>query len=88
MPQGMLLSSYLCDLVMAGEYVLMVRKVSFAGMIPIAITKLLGDAFAWLAYAHESAVVLAVGIAVLLLNLFYIACCMEEPMRRKLEAGA
>lgn len=78
LPAGMLLSSYVIDLVIAVEYVVRIRHISAHGKLPIAIFKLLGDLFAWLYYCKQSIFVGIIGTAVLLLNLFYLAYCMEE----------
>lgn len=86
LPGGMLLSSYVIDLVIAVEYVARIRHISPPGKLPIAIFKLLGDLFAWLFYCKQSIFVGIVGAVVLLLNLFYLAYCMEErsyPAKRK-----
>lgn len=78
LPGGMLLSSYVIDLVIAVEYVARIRHISPHGKLPIAIFKLLGDLFAWLFYCKQSIFVGIIGAAVFLLNLFYLAYCMEE----------
>ena len=74
---GMLYSSYAIDLIMAADFIIEVKKTSRYGRIPIAICKLLGDFFAWLAYLQYSRFVLLVGAFVLVLNLYYFACCLE-----------
>ena len=78
LPSGMLISSYTLDLIMAIEYVVCAKEISVHGKLPIAIFKLLGDLFAWLYYCKQSIFVGIIGAAVLLLNLFYLAYCMEE----------
>ncbi len=86
LPSGMLISSYTLDLIMAIEYVVCAKEISVHGKLPIAIFKLLGDLFAWLFYCKQSIFVGIVGAVVLLLNLFYLAYCMEErsyPAKRK-----
>lgn len=78
LPSGMLISSYTLDLIMAIEYVVCSKEISVHGKLPIAIFKWLGDLFAWLFYCKQSIFVGIIGAAVFLLNLFYLAYCMEE----------
>lgn len=75
---GMLISSFLIDLTMAIEYVIRSKKIALKGRTPIALAKLLGDLFAWLAYMQQSPFVAVTGFAVLLLNIFYLALCLEQ----------
>lgn len=74
---GMLLSVFIIDLVMATEYVVMVKNISNHTKVIIAITKLLGDLFAWLANLHLETYVAILGGVVLLVNLFYLLYCLE-----------
>ena len=82
-PNGMLVSVFLIDLIMAIEYVLTVKRISVRGKIPIATFRLLGDFFAWLCYWEYSLFVAIVGAIVMLLNLFYLCYCLEESNRIK-----
>lgn len=68
---------------MAVAYVVEVKQVPMSGKLAIATTKLLGDLFAWLHYMKDSHFVAAAGLAVLLMNLYYLAYCMEEVSRTK-----
>ncbi len=77
----MLLSSFLVDLMMATDYLLSARKIATQGKIAIAVVKLIGDIFAWLAYASQSRYVFVIGLIVLLLNMTYLCYCLEESAR-------
>ena len=77
---GMLISVFAIDLIMAFDFVVNAKKISVHGKIPIAITKLLGDLFAWFAYS-DSAYVNVIGIIVFLLNLYYLAKCFDLSAR-------
>lgn len=72
------LSTFVVDFVMAAEYVLRVNHIAPEGKIWIALTKLIGDLFAWLAYLSVSPVIAVIGFLVLLLNGFYLSYCLEE----------
>lgn len=80
---GQLISSFLIDLFIALEFVLRAEKISFRGRLAIATTKLLGDLCAWLYYLQYSVFVKITGAAVLLINLFYLAQCLEFAAHRK-----
>ncbi|MCD7859388.1 MAG: hypothetical protein LUH51_04350 [Firmicutes bacterium] len=79
---GMLISVFSIDIIMAAEYIARAGSVAPHGRIPIAVTKLLGDLFAWLCYARYSVFVAAVGFVVLLLNLFYLSYSLEYVSQR------
>lgn len=74
---GMLLSSFIIDLVIAVEFIATAKKISRHGQVIIAITKLIGDAFAWLAYFSRSTVIAVLGILVLIANILYLAYSLE-----------
>lgn len=73
---GMLISSFVIDITNAVAYVCSIKHISPRGRIGIGIFRLLGDLFAWL-INKEPFVVFAIGAAVLLINLFYVAYCFE-----------
>ncbi len=75
---GMLLSSFIIDAIMAAEYVLICKQISKHGKLKIGILRLLGDLFAWFANLRHSLAVGFLGGGILLLNIFYISCCLEE----------
>ncbi len=75
---GMLISAFTIDAIMAVDYLLSFKRIDTRGKIAIAVTKLLGDLFALLAYCKESVFVVVAGILVLILNLFYLSACLEE----------
>lgn len=75
---GQLIIVFVIDCIMAAEFFVCVKKISSHGRIPIAITKLWGDLFAWLYYMKFSDFIVFIGVVVLLLNLLYLAFCLEE----------
>ena len=75
---GQLVTVFLIDFIMAAEFLICGRKIALHWKIPIALTKLLGDFFAWSYYMKNSTLVLIIGVVVFLLNLFYLAFCLEE----------
>ena len=76
--QGMLISAFAIDLLMAISFLVCVRKVSVRGKKLIAMLKLLGDGFACLAYVHQSGYIMITGACVFLINLAYLAACYEN----------
>ena len=74
---GMLISSFVIDIIMAVEYVLVIKHISSRGRLLIGVLRLLGDMFAWLCNMHHSSAVLFIGILVLITNLFYCSYCLE-----------
>lgn len=75
---GQRISSFSIDLIMAVEYVLCAKRIARQGKIPVGVLKLLGDLFAWLSNMQSSLLVTVSGLIVLLLNLFYLAICLEQ----------
>lgn len=75
--EGMLISSFVIDFIMALIYVLQVKKISYHGKIAVAVCKLIGDFAAWLYYMNYSFVIRIIGPTVFCLNVFYLACCLE-----------
>ena len=84
---GMLISVFIIDLVMAIDFVVEAKRISPSGQLPIAITKLAGDLFAWLSYMHESKAVAIMGAAVLIINTFYLALCLEKGGKSRSRKG-
>ena len=75
--RGMLLSSFVIDLIMACEYLSVIKKLSPRFLAGIGVLRLLGDLFAWIANMQASLFVKIIGIPVLLLNVFYVCCALE-----------
>ncbi len=75
---GMLISAFLIDMWIAVEYVAAARHIHPDGKTAIALTRLLGDLFAWLEYMQSSVIVLILGGIVMLCNVWYLCYCMEE----------
>lgn len=80
---GMMISSFVIDFMMAAIFIVDIKKLSSHLRTVIGITKFLGDAAAWIFYKNNSVVVNVLGVAVLVLNLFYIAYSMELSSRKK-----
>ena len=75
---GQRISVFAIDLIMAIEYVLCAKQIAPQGRISVGVLKLLGDLFAWLSNMQSSVFVAVCGLIVLLLNLFYLAICLEQ----------
>lgn len=75
---GMLISVFIIDFILALVYIVQIKKISKHGKIPVAITKLLGDVCAWFVYKDAMSFVMIIGIVVFSLNLFYLCMCIEE----------
>lgn len=80
---GMLLSVFIIDLIMAVEYVVVAKKISNHSKVLIATIKLFGDLFAWLTNLHIELYVAIIGGIVLLMNLFYLSYCLELQKNNK-----
>ncbi len=80
--RGILLSSFLIDLLIAAVYVVRARYVSQVLRTWVGLLKLLGDFFAWLAYREYSDLVDVMGIIVLVLNVYYMAYSLELDSQR------
>lgn len=77
-PAGMLFSVFVIDLVMAISFLADRKKLSPKLKVPIAVTKLLGDAFAGLYYAPQSNLVGIIAGIVFMCNVCYLYLCIEE----------
>ena len=82
---GQLLTSYICDVVMATAFLYDIyqdrirrSRLSFF----IAITKCIGDFFAWQFYKNHMLIVNVLGAVVFLLNLLYIAFFLAKDKTR------
>lgn len=75
---GQRISVFAIDLIMAIEYVLCAKQIAPQGRISVGVLKLLGDLYAWLSNMRSSVFVAVCGLIVLLLNLFYLAICLEQ----------
>ncbi len=72
---GMLLSSFAIDIIMAAEFLITAKNLSPRNRIIIGLFRFLGDLFAWINNLQFSRIVLYVGAAVLLLNSLYLLRC-------------
>ena len=73
---GMLISSFVIDIIIAVQYMCSIIHISPRGRTIIGIFRLLGDLFAWFAN-KESTVIFVIGAVLLLINLLYVAYCFE-----------
>ena len=78
LPSGMLITVFLIDLIMALCFIFEAKKLSKHFKTPIAVTKLLGDAFAGMACINTSDLIVIIAVLVFLCNLFYLSYCLEE----------
>ena len=79
---GMLISSFAIDIIMAMEYFLTVGQLSSRGQLLIGLLRLFGDLFAWFGNMKFSSFVMIVGLLVLIVNFLYICCCLELQKRK------
>lgn len=82
---GMLVSSFVVDIIMAVSFLISFKRLSVYGKPIIACTKLLGDLFAWLEYSNYHIIIKAIGIAVLALNIIYLVLSILESIKFKKE---
>ena len=75
---GMLISSFIIDLIMAIYFWIDRKKILRDGKIVIAVTKLFGDVFALIYYAKYSIIILICGVCVLAFNVLYLVYCVRE----------
>lgn len=80
---GQIISVFLIDLIMAVEYVVCAKCITPHGRNLIGLLRLLGDLLAWLINMRQSVFVAVVGLAVLLINLFYLAICLESDAQER-----
>ena len=74
---GMLISSFAIDIIMAIEYLVFIKALSNKGRTLIGVFRLLGDLFAWISNGKLSTFVSVVGVLVLIINLLYISYSLE-----------
>lgn len=87
LPNGALFSVFIIDLIMAICFLVERKKLSPYLKTPIAVTKLLGDAFAGLCYAPASDLVAVIALLVFACNVCYLGLCLMEP-RESRKAGS
>lgn len=75
---GMLISVFIIDLIMAIVYLVQIKQMSPYLKIPVAATKLIGDLFAGLFYFKELKLVAVIAVIVFLCNLVYLVLCIIE----------
>lgn len=76
---GMLLSAFAIDLVLAIAFLLDRKKLSDKLKRWIAVTKLLGDGFAGLYYGPKQPVVAVLAVLILVCNVIYLFSCFRNP---------
>ncbi len=75
---GMLISVFVIDIIMAVVYLLRIKKISPYLKIHIAVTKLIGDTFAGLFYAEEMKLIAVIALLVFVCNTVYLILCIIE----------
>ena len=75
--EGDLVSCFVIDLIMAAMFLIRFNYISKNLKISIALTKLLGDLFAWQFYKFNI-IVNIIGIIVLVINLIYFFKCINS----------
>ena len=78
---GMLISVFVIDFIMAVAFLTQTKKLSPTLQLPIAITKLLGDLFAGLDNFAASPTVFVLALATLIINLIYFYCCLRQTLK-------
>ena len=78
----MLFSSFILDLFIAISYVVASKTISPRGKTAIAVAKFIGDIAAWQYYQQYSILIWIIGAIVFLLNLYYIAICLDESAKK------
>ena len=81
MINGLLISSFVIDVIMAFEFIYALKKISSDGIILIGVCRLLGDMFAWLSNLKTSGFVMIAGSTVLCVNVFYLCYSLEVKYR-------
>lgn len=76
--QGMLISCFAIDLIMAVSFWWQRKNLLAKGKVIIAITKLLGDLAAWMYYAPKHKMVFVMGLLVFIVNTAYLIYSVIE----------
>lgn len=76
--QGILISVFVIDLIMAIVFMIDFNKISLNYKVLIAILKLLGDFFAGLYYCSQSLIVAIIAVVVFIINSVYLSKCIKE----------
>jgi len=89
LPDGMLISVFVIDLIMAAMFLVDRKRLSPELKVPIAGFKLVGDAFAGACYGAGEPVVAVLATLVFLCNVWYLwLCCRERySSERKINQG-
>lgn len=83
---GMLISYFIIDLIMAIDFHIFFKKTSLKvdfTYIIAAISKLVGDLFAWLYYESFSPIIFIIGIIVAYINIVYVFIVLESYKKDK-----
>ena len=81
LPNGMVISCFVIDLLMAVYFLLDRRRLSPHFKRSIAVTKLLGDTFAGLFYARFSDLVAILALFAFICNVSYLLLCVKDAMQ-------
>lgn len=82
-PNGMLISSFVIDLIMAICFCVDAKKLSPKLKTSIAATKFLGDLFAGIYYGKQLIVIAIIAVFVGVLNFIYLNLCLEQQYHQK-----
>lgn len=84
---GMLISSFVIDIIMACEYLFVIKKLSPRYLLIIGVFRLLGDCFAWIGNMRFSVFVTIAGAIVLLVNIIYVSFAFKILYIKKQKRG-
>ena len=84
---GMLFSSFVINLIMSVMFVVFEKQISEKGKVSIAVLKMLGTMCATLSAGKGFVFLEIIGLVIFLVDLFYVALCMERQAVRKNKRG-
>ena len=80
---GMLISSFVINFIMSVMFIVLGKQIEMTGKIPIAAAKMIGTLCASIVCGKISLFLAVLGTIIFLVDLFYLACCMEEQSRSR-----
>ena len=80
---GMLVSSFAIDIIMASEYLFVIKRLSPRFLLIIGVFRLFGDLFAWIGNLRSSLFVAIIGAVVLSVNIIYISFAIRITCNKK-----
>lgn len=85
LPNGMLISSFAIDVIMAVMFLVDRKQLSPDLKVPVAVCKLIGDVFAGIYYGRSSGMVAIMAVMVSLCNCCYLWLCCREKQEKGTE---